>query len=114
MSVAPSQKEIAIVLRGDVFVTSADYKTTKRITNTATQERNVSFSSDGRTIYYSAERDGHWGIWRSSLVNKEDKYFTYANDFKEELFSDEGETCFQPQVSPDGKYVAFLRDRTSS
>ena len=73
MSVAPSQKEIAIVLRGDVFVTSADYKTTKRITNTATQERNVSFSSDGRTIYYSAERDGHWGIWRSSLVNKEDK-----------------------------------------
>ena len=112
MSVAPSQKEIAIVLRGDVFVTSADYKTTKRITNTATQERNVSFSSDGRTIYYSAERDGHWGIWRSSLVNKEDKYFTYANDFKEELFSDEGETCFQPQVSPDGKYVAFLRDRT--
>lgn len=114
MSVAPSQKEIAIVLRGDVFVTSADYRTTKRITNTATQERNVSFSSDGRTIYYSAERDGHWGIWRSSLVNKEDKYFTYANDFKEELFSDEGETCFQPQVSPDGKYVAFLRDRTSS
>lgn len=112
MSVAPSQKEIAIVLRGDVFVTSADYRTTKRITNTATQERNVSFSSDGRTIYYSAERDGHWGIWRSSLVNKEDKYFTYANDFKEELFSDEGETCFQPQVSPDGKYVAFLRDRT--
>ena len=112
MSVAPSQKEIAIVLRGDVFVTSADYKTTKRITNTATQERNVSFSSDGRTLYYSAERDGHWGIWRSSLVNKEDKYFTYANDFKEELFSDEGETCFQPQVSPDGKYVAFLRDRT--
>ena len=112
MSVAPSQKEIAIVLRGDVFVTSADYKTTKRITNTATQERNVSFSSDGRTIYYSAERDGHWGIWRSSLVNKEDKYFTYANDFKEELFSDEGETCLQPQVSPDGKYVAFLRDRT--
>ena len=112
MSVAPSQKEIAIVLRGDVFVTSAGYKTTKRITNTATQERNVSFSSDGRTIYYSAERDGHWGIWRSSLVNKEDKYFTYANDFKEELFSDEGETCFQPQVSPDGKYVAFLRDRT--
>ena len=112
MSVAPSQKEIAIVLRGDVFVTSADYKTTKRITNTATQERNVSFSSDGRTIYYSAERDGNWGIWRSSLVNKEDKYFTYANDFKEELFSDEGETCFQPQVSPDGKYVAFLRDRT--
>ncbi|MGM9736812.1 MAG: S41 family peptidase [Candidatus Cryptobacteroides sp.] len=112
MDVSRSQKEIALVIRGDVFVTSADYKTTKRITNTASQERNVSFSEDGRTLYYSAERDGHWGIWRTSLVNKDDKYFTYATEFKEELFSDEGETCFQPVVSPDGKYVAYLRDRT--
>ena len=112
IAIAPSQKEVALVLRGDVFVTSADYKTTKRITNTATQERDLSFSSDGRTIYYSAERDGNWGIWRTSLTKKEDKYFTYANDFKEELFSDEGETCFQPIVSPDGKWIAFLRNRT--
>ncbi len=112
LAIAPGQKEVAVVIRGDVFVTSADYKTTRRITNTASQERNVSFSSDGRTLYYSAERDGNWGIWRSSLVNKDDKCFTYATDFKEELFSDKGETCFQPQVSPDGKYVAYLRDRT--
>ena len=112
IAIAPSQKEVALVIRGDVFVTSADYKTTRRITNTATQERDVCFSSDGRTIYYSAERDGNWGIWCSTLANKDDKYFTYANDFKEELFSDKGETCFQPQVSPDGKYVAYLRDRT--
>lgn len=112
ISVSPDQKEIALVVRGDVFVTSADYKTTKRITNTAEQERGVSFSKDGRTLYYAAERDGNWGIWRTSLENKDDKCFTYANDFKEELFSDKGETCFQPQVSPDGKYVAYLRDRT--
>ena len=46
------------------------------------------------------------------MSNKDDKYFTYATEFKEELFSDEGETCFQPAVSPDGKYVAYLRDRT--
>lgn len=112
VAVSPDQKEVALVIRGDVFVTSADYKTTKRITNTAAQERGVSFSEDGRTIYYAAERDGNWGIWRTSLVNKEDKRFAYATEFKEELFSDKGETCFQPQVSPDGKYVAYLRDRT--
>ena len=111
-AVSPDEKEVAIVVRGDVFVTSSEFSTTKRITNTAEQERDVCFSEDGRTIYYSSERNGHWGIWRSSLANKNDKRFTYANDFKEELFSDEGETCFQPQVSPDGKYVAYLRDRT--
>ena len=44
MAVSRDQKEIALVIRGDVFVTSTDYRTTKRITNTASQERNVSFS----------------------------------------------------------------------
>lgn len=112
IAVPKSQKEIALVLRGDIFVTSIEHNTTKRITNTASQERNVSFSEDGRTLYYSAERDGNWGIWKTSLTDKNDKLFTYAKDFKEELFSDKGETCFQPVVSPDGKYVAYLRDRT--
>lgn len=111
-SVSPDGKEVAIVLKGDVFVTSADHQTTKRITNTASQERNVCFSTDGRTLYYSAERDGHWGIWAASLVNKEDKMFTYAVEIEEKLITKPGETCFQPQVSPDGKYLAYLKDRT--
>ena len=112
MAVSPDGKEIAVVIRGDVFVTSADYRTTRRITNTAEQERNVSFSKDGRELYYSAERDGHWGIWRTILTEKDEKMFTYATKMKEELFSDPGMTCFQPVVSPDGKWVAYLKDRT--
>lgn len=112
MAVSPNGKEIAVVIRGDVFVTSIDYKTTKRITNTPEQERNVCFSKDGREIYYSSERNGHWGIYKTKLTEKSDKYFTYSTKMEEELFSDEGETCFQPYVSPDGKNVAYLRDRT--
>ena len=112
MCVSPNGNEVAVVIRGDVFVTAADYRTTKRITNTPEQERNVSFSKDGRDLYYSAERNGFWGIYKCSLIDKKDKYFTYSTNTKEELFSDKGETCFQPVVSPDGKWVAYLRDRT--
>ena len=112
MAVSPDGKEIAIVIRGDVFVTSTEYNTTRRITNTATQERGVSFGLEGRELYYGAERDGHWGVWRTVLTEKNEKLFTYAVKTKEELFSDPGETCFQSQVSPDGKWVAYLRDRT--
>ena len=46
--VSPNNKEIAFVYRGDVYVTSIDYATTKRITQTAGQERSVSFSPDGK------------------------------------------------------------------
>ena len=112
MAVSPEGKEIAVVIRGDVFVTSTEYNTTRRITNTAEQERGVSFGDEGRALYYGAERDGHWGVWRTVLTDKKEKLFTYATKMKEELFSDPGETCFQPQVSPDGKWVAYLRDRT--
>ena len=112
MSVSPDGKEVAIVIRGDVFVTSADYKTTRRITNTPEQERNVCFNDDGRELYYSAERNGCWSIYRTVLTEKKEKMFTYATQLREERFSDEGETCFQPVVSPDGKQVAYLRDRT--
>ena len=112
LAVSPDGKELALVMRGDVFVTSVEFNTTRRITNTPEQERGVSFSKDGRELYYAAERNGCWSIYKSSLVNKEDKRFTYAAQVKEERVSPEGETSFQMQVSPDGKWLAYLRNRT--
>ncbi len=112
LAVSPNRKEIAVVARGDVYVTSIDYGTTRRITDTPQQERDVCFSEDGRTLYYSAERDGYWGIYATSLTDKDDKYFTYSVKMEERLVTTPGETCFQPAVSPDGKWLGFLRDRT--
>ena len=112
LDAAPNGKEIAVIVRGDVFVTSVEYNTTRRITNTPEQERGVAFSEDGRTIYYASERDGEWGIWATSLADKKDKYFTYSVKFEEKRITEPGQTCFQPSVSPDGDWLAFLRDRT--
>lgn len=112
ISVSPDGKEVAFVMRGDVYVTSVEYKTTKQITDTPEQERDINFSPDGRSIVYASERDGLWQIYQTSLVNKDDKLFTYANDFKEERLVNSSYTSFQPQYSPDGKEVAFLQNRT--
>jgi len=112
IAVSEKGKEVAFVAHGDVFVTSEEYRTTKRITDTPCQERGVSFNDDGRELYYASERDGFWGIYRSVLSDKSEKCFTYATKIKEELFSEKDRTSFQPQVSPDGKWVAYLRDRT--
>ena len=64
IKLSPKGKEIAFVLHGDVYVTSLDYRTTKQITNTAEQERNIDFAPDGRGIVYSSERNGIWQILR--------------------------------------------------
>lgn len=112
MAVSPNGKEVAVVVRGDVYVTSVEYSSTKRITNTPEQERGVTFSKDGRTLYYASERNGHWGIWQTSLTDKDDKYFTYSIKMEEKPLTKADETCFQPQVSPDGEWIAYLKDRT--
>ena len=49
-SVSPSGKEVAFVARGEVFVTSSEFRTTKRITNTPTQERSVDFAPDAKAL----------------------------------------------------------------
>jgi len=111
ISVSPSGKEVAFVMHGDVYVTSVDYKTTKQVTNTPEQERTIDFSPDGRSIVYDSERDGMWQIYQTSIKNKDEKLFTYATDLVEEQLTNTGHTSFQPQYSPDGKSVAFLKDR---
>jgi len=67
IAVSPKGKEVAFIMRGDVYVTSIDYKTTKQITNTPDQERNISFAPDGRTLVYSSERDGLWQLYTSTM-----------------------------------------------
>ena len=113
IALSPDAKEVAFILRGDVYVTSVEYKTTKQITNTPEQERDINFAPDGRSIVYASERNGLWQIYQASLNKKEEKQFTYATDIKEEKLTNSAIASFQPQFSPDGKEIAFLEDRTT-
>ncbi len=112
MALSPNGKEVAYIVRGEVFVSSVDGKVTRRITSTAGQERSVGFSPDGRTLVYAAERGKSWDIYTCKLVRKEEPYF-YASTLLEEkpLVATEADE-FQPLFSPDGKEVAFLEERT--
>ncbi len=112
-AVSPGGKEIALVLRGDVFVANVEFGTTKRITNTPEQERNVSFSADGRKLVYSAERNGQWNLYMSELVRKDDPLFCYAREIKEVQLTKTDKPSFEPQFSPDGKEIAFLENRSA-
>lgn len=113
MAVSPNGKEIAFIVRGDVFVTSADYGTTVRITNTPEQERSVSFSPDGKSLVYASERNGSWDVYTSEIKDKDNKMFVYADDIEEKQITNDSAACFQPAFSPDGKEIAFLKNRTT-
>ncbi|MBX2972455.1 MAG: PD40 domain-containing protein [Flavobacteriales bacterium] len=111
--VSSNGKEVVFVHRGEVFVSSIAEGTTRRITNTPEQERNVSFSPDGRTILYASERNGSWDLYTTSLARKEEKYFFNATLLKEEALLATPAEEFQCAYSPDGKEVAYLEERTT-
>jgi hypothetical protein len=54
-----------------------------------------------------------WQIYKTSIVNKDEKLFPYATELKEERVTKSNNVSFQPLYSPDGKEIAFLQDRTS-
>ena len=110
---SPDGKQVAFVRRGDVFVTSVEYPTTKQITTTPAAENSVSWGKDNRTLYYTSDRDGHFNIYRAEIGREEDPNFPNATLIKEEpVFktSDKVDRA-QPDISPDGKKMAFVIDR---
>ena len=111
-SVSPDGKQVAFIVRGDVFVTSTDYATTKQITNTPAKESGVSFAPDNRTLVYASERTGNWQLYTAKIARKEEANFPNATLIEEEVLlpSKTVERAY-PQYSPDGKELAFIEDR---
>jgi len=111
--VSPNGKEIAFIVRGEVFVTAVDYSSTKRITDTPEQERNLDFNSDGSKLLYSGERNGSWNVYEASLGREGEKYFYNATIIEEKPIVETDAEEFQATYSPNDEEVAFLEERTT-
>jgi len=110
LAVSPSGKELAFTSRGEVFATSLETGTTKRITTTPERETDVSFLPDSSAIVYASERDGRWGIWEARRVRSEEPYFFVSTLIDEHPVVVNEKNNLQPIPSPDGKRLAFVED----
>lgn len=113
MAVSPDGKEVAFIVRGEVFVTSVEGALTKQITHTAARESDVSFSPDGNTLLYASERDGRWRIYEAKRVRDAEPYFYASTLVSESPLLDGAHEYTQPRYSPDGKRIAFVEDRSN-
>lgn len=111
MTPSKDGKEVAWISRGEVFVTAVDHAETKRITETPGQERSVDFHPEGRSLVYASEREGSWNLYTATIGRESEKSFHTATIVNESPLLEIDAETFQPKYSPDGKRVAFLRDR---
>ena len=112
--VSPDGKQVAFTYRGDVYVTSVDYATTKQITDTPGAESEVVWGNDS-TLYYTSDRDGLYNIYRATFAKSADEPdFSHATVVSEEpVFKADSHERTVPEISPDGKQLGFILDRTN-
>ncbi len=113
MAISPDGKEVAFVVRGEIFVSSVEGKMTKRITNTPARECNVRFAPDGESLIYASERDTLWRIFQTKKINKDEPHFYASTLLNEEILIDNNKDNYQPEISPDGKEIAYIQNKTN-
>ncbi len=110
-AVSPDGKQIAFVYRGDIFVTSTDYSTTRRVTSTPQGEFSPTWGKDNRTLYYTSDRDGYNTIYKATIAREEDINFPNATLITEERVTGDKTDLMNPLMAPDGKQLAVIADR---
>lgn len=110
---SPDGKTIAFIYRGNVFVTATDYATTRQVSDTPAAESDLAWAPDGKTLYYTSERDGRYNIYKAVMARPDDEPgWAHATIFREEpVFKADKHERVMPRVSPDGKSLAFILDR---
>ena len=112
-ALSPDGRDYAVVSRGQISVASLDGRSVKRLPHTAGEERDPTFSADGRRIAYASERDGHWDLYESAIVDPDEHAFSQATRIAERRLTSGTRDSMMPVYAPDGRHIAYVADRSS-
>lgn len=93
---AVSDKHVAFVYDGDLWIANRDGSSPRRLTSHEGDEGGPRFSPDGNTIAFSAQYDGNLDVYSVSVNGGSPKRLTYHPD-----------PDFVEGFTPDGKSVLF-------
>ncbi len=108
---AVSRGVVAFVLRGDVYVGDTSGGKARRVTDCSGRETGLEFADEGKVLYFASDRDGDYDIYGIRSSEKDIERLDLSLSIKEEKIISTPLDERRPKISPDGKKMAFIRDR---
>ncbi|OLQ75543.1 Tricorn protease [Photobacterium proteolyticum] len=103
-------EEILFSSYGDIYAMNTRNEKVKRLTHTATEEKQMVFTPDGYGVLYSAMRNGHWGLYLARSFSEEEMLSSTAMVEEQPFLVMPGHDISQPVYSPDSRKLAFVID----
>ena len=96
------------LLSFDIYVIDADGSDPQRLTENRKDDRDPSWSPDGKRIVFRARREGHF---ENKFAITYEIYVMDADGGNPQRFTENRKNDWDPVWSPDGKWIAFASDR---
>ncbi|HWZ50417.1 MAG TPA: S41 family peptidase [Granulicella sp.] len=101
LALSPDGKKIAVAGHGELFAAGAkDGGEAQRLTRTVSAESTPNWSPESNAVVYRSERDGGSSLYQYDFATSTERALTHGTAID-----------LNPTYSPDGKSIAFVRNR---
>ena len=109
MEPSPCNEEIALVIRGEIYVMREKGGDANRVTDNPARDYDIVWKPDGSGLVFASDREGNYDLYFVESADPEEKQLSRALAFKITRLTDDPADETNARFNPDGTKLAYIR-----